>query len=156
MTFCREFLQRSGVAFFSAGIIFLAVSAGLLLFVFGGITDRLIPLFAVGAFLTLTMSQLGMVVHWRRELRNETSTRERHRCRTSLAINAIGTTLTASVLVIIIAAKSEGTWITILVVPCGIALLMEIKRYDAQLNSQPHDNYGFDSAQRLAEYAPAG
>ena len=49
---------------FSLGIIYLGLTAGLLLIVFGGITDRLIPLFAIGAFLTFTMSQLGMVVHW--------------------------------------------------------------------------------------------
>ncbi|MBV8091930.1 MAG: amino acid permease, partial [Acetobacteraceae bacterium] len=53
---------------FSVGIVFLSVAAAILLIVFGGITDRLIPLFAVGAFLTFTMSQLGMVAHWRREI----------------------------------------------------------------------------------------
>jgi amino acid transporter len=53
---------------FSVGILYLAIMAGTLLVIFGGITDRLIPLFAIGAFLTFTMSQAGMVVHWRREL----------------------------------------------------------------------------------------
>ena len=130
---------------FSVGIIFLAVSAGLLLFVFGGITERLIPLFAVGAFMTFTISQLGMVVHWRRELRGESSGRERHRHRTSLAINAIGTILTASALVIIIFSKfAEGAWITILIVPCVIVLLMEIKRYYVQLDSQLRESTPLD------------
>src|SRR3954453_7439894 len=130
---------------YSVGIIFLAVSAGLLLFAFGGITDRLIPLFAVGAFLTFTMSQLGMVVHWRRELSGEISPRDRHRHRTSLAINALGTILTALALVIIVVSKfMEGAWITILVIPCIIVLLIEVKRYYTHLDSQIHDNPPLD------------
>ncbi len=50
---------------YTAGILFLAGGAGLLLAAFGGITDRLIPLFAVGAFLSFTLSQAGMALHWR-------------------------------------------------------------------------------------------
>ena len=42
----------------------MTVLSALLLIIFGGITDRLIPLFAVGAFLAFTLSQAGMVVHW--------------------------------------------------------------------------------------------
>ncbi|HEX5279923.1 MAG TPA: hypothetical protein VFW28_07575 [Micropepsaceae bacterium] len=49
---------------YSVGIIYLTVTTGVLLIMFGGITDRLIPLFAIGAFLTFTLSQAGMVVHW--------------------------------------------------------------------------------------------
>src|SRR5689334_6452854 len=67
---------------YSVGILFLATAAALLLVAFGGITDRLIPLFAVGAFLAFTLSQAGMVVHWRRELRRAgdgTHAGERHR-----------------------------------------------------------------------------
>ena len=55
---------------FSMGILFLAGLAGLLLLAFRGITDRLIPLFAVGAFLAFTLSQAGMVMHWRKLLRS--------------------------------------------------------------------------------------
>jgi amino acid transporter len=51
---------------YSVGILFLATGAGGLLIAFGGITDRLIPLFAVGAFLSFTLSQAGMAAHWRR------------------------------------------------------------------------------------------
>src|SRR5690242_5409803 len=70
---------------FSVGILYLAVAAGMLLVVFDGITDRLIPLFAIGAFLTFTMSQAGMVAHWRRELRKASKSRARHSARVSLA-----------------------------------------------------------------------
>ena len=54
---------------YSLGILFLAVAAGILLVAFGGITDRLIPLFAVGAFLSFTLSQAGMAMHWTKALR---------------------------------------------------------------------------------------
>src|SRR5438045_5551189 len=86
---------------YSVGITYLALTAGLLLVVFDGITDRLIPLFAIGAFLTFTLSQAGMVVHWRRELRsNEQGHAHAHRLH--LAINAIGSMTTGAALVIIV------------------------------------------------------
>src|SRR5690349_14398584 len=115
---------------FSVGIIYLGVTAGILLAAFGGITDRLIPLFAIGAFLTFTISQVGMVMHWRRAIRRAQSARERAGQRTHFWINALGATVTAAALIIIVVAKFvEGAWITILVIPCVIALLLTIHRY---------------------------
>jgi amino acid transporter len=114
---------------FSVGIIYLGVTAGLLLFAFGGITDRLIPLFAIGAFLTFTISQIGMVVHWRSAMRRAGSG-NRNRQRAHFWTNAIGAAVTAVALVIIAVAKFiEGAWITIVVIPCVIALLLAIHRY---------------------------
>src|SRR5689334_4355558 len=69
---------------FSVGILYLAATSGFLLAAFNGITDRLIPLFAIGAFLTFTLSQTGMVMHWRRELRAASTARQRHKHRISL------------------------------------------------------------------------
>ena len=115
---------------FSVGIVFLMVTAGGLLALFGGITDRLIPLFAVGAFLTFTMSQLGMVAHWRRKGREEGSQRHWHR----LLINAVGAATTILALVIIVAAKFvEGAWIVALAIPLTVGLLIAIHRYYARL-----------------------
>jgi len=115
---------------FSVGILYLALTAGLLLIVFGGITDQLIPLFAVGAFLTFTLSQTGMVVHWRRELRNLRDASQRRRIRLHLAINALGAITTAVALLVIVVAKfTEGAWITVLVIPAVILLLRSIRRY---------------------------
>lgn len=111
---------------FSVGITYLAVCAGLLLFVFGGITDRLIPLFAVGAFLTFTLSQAGMVRHWRRLLQNQPRTSHR----LHLWINLLGAAVTALALLIIVVAKfSAGAWLTVLVIPGVIVLLKAIRRY---------------------------
>jgi amino acid transporter len=125
---------------FSVGIFYLAATAGLLLVTFGGITDRLIPLFAIGAFLTFTLSQAGMVIHWRRSRSTASGGHERHKARASLTINAIGAVTTGTALAIIIAAKFvEGAWITILVIPCVIVLLKTIRRYYDELNEQLRD-----------------
>jgi hypothetical protein len=126
---------------FSVGILYLAATGGVLLAAFGGITDRLIPLFAIGAFLTFTMSQTGMVVHWRRELQRAQDARVRHLHRVRLAINAVGAATTAVALAIIISAKFiEGAWITILTIPCIILLLKAIKRYYDELDLRLRDD----------------
>jgi hypothetical protein len=122
---------------YSVGIVYLGVTAGLLLVVFGGITDRLIPLFAIGAFLTFTMSQLGMVFHWRRELKHAGAGRAHHRHRVSLSINAVGASATAIAFAVIVVAKfTKGAWIIILALPCAILLLRLVKRYYAELDAQ--------------------
>ncbi|MBW0002050.1 MAG: APC family permease [Hyphomicrobiales bacterium] len=122
---------------FSVGILYLAVAAGLLLIAFGGITDRLIPLFAIGAFLTFTLSQLGMVFHWRGELGHATSGSVRHGQRLSLLINLVGASVTGVALVIIVVAKfMEGAWITVLVIPCVILLLKTINKYYVELDTR--------------------
>ena len=82
---------------YSEGIVILALMAASLLIAFGGITDRLIPLFAIGAFGAFTLSQAGMVGHW---LRNE----PRHNL-PSLILNGTGAVLTGLALAIVVATK---------------------------------------------------
>jgi amino acid transporter len=106
---------------FSGGIGFLALSAAALLIAFGGITDRLIPLFAIGAFLTFTLSQAGMAAHWRRQ---------EGRNRLRLAINTAGALVTALALGIITVAKFlHGAWIVLAAIPAAVATLVMIRRY---------------------------
>ncbi|MGA8598371.1 MAG: amino acid permease, partial [Bryobacteraceae bacterium] len=62
-----SFANRGRRLVYSQGIVVLAVLCGVILIVFGGVTDHLIPLYAVGAFLAFTLSQAGMVAHWQRE-----------------------------------------------------------------------------------------
>jgi amino acid transporter len=115
---------------FSIGILYLALAAGLLLTLFGGITEHLIPLFAVGAFLTFTLSQSGMVLHWRRLLAEEADPGKRRKIRTHLWTNAVGAATTGIALVVIVLAKfTQGAWITVLVVPAAILLLKSIRNY---------------------------
>ncbi len=115
---------------YTAGILFLALGAGTLLAMFDGITDRLIPLFAVGAFLSFTLSQAGMAVHWRR---GGTGNADRMR----MLVNGLGALTTGLALAIILVAKfSEGAWLTILVIPLTLLLLRLIHRYYRALERQ--------------------
>jgi amino acid transporter len=110
---------------FSVGILFLTLTSGLLLVAFGGITDRLIPLFAVGAFLAFTLSQAGMVMHWWKGRGGEGRSVRRH-----LVVNGAGAVTTAVALAVIIAAKFvEGAWITLLALPALIFLFRTFKNY---------------------------
>jgi amino acid transporter len=89
---------------FSHGIFALVSLSGILLVVFRGVTDALIPLFAIGALLAFTASQAGMVVHWRRK---GTATR-------SLLMNAVGALATGVTACVVLVSKfSEGAWITV-------------------------------------------
>jgi amino acid transporter len=121
---------------FSVGILYLAACSGSLLLIFDGITDHLIPLFAIGAFLTFTLSQTGMAVHWRRMIRDKEAKGRHAKDQTHFGINAVGATTTGLALVIIIVAKTEGAWITLLAIPCAIALLKVIRHYYDELESQ--------------------
>jgi amino acid transporter len=137
----RPFATAGRRLVYSVGIIYLAVTAGLLLILFDGVTDRLIPLFAIGAFLTFTMSQAGMVAHWRRELRNPRRTETRRRVLINLVINAVGAATTVTALAVIVIAKfGEGGWITIVAIPCVIVLHKAIKRYYRNIEGHLHDD----------------
>jgi amino acid transporter len=120
---------------YSVGIGFLAAGAAGLLILFGGITDRLIPLFAVGAFLAFTLSQAGMAAHWWRRL--HVSTSDHATVQLKLAINGFGALATGAALFIILAAKFvEGAWITLFVIPATIILLRGVRRYYDDLDRQ--------------------
>ena len=132
----RPFALAGRRLVFSVGILYLAAAAALLLVLFGGITDRLIPLFAIGAFLTFTLSQVGMVVHWRRAMRASSRTADR----VHLWINGVGAATTVVALVVIIVAKfADGAWITVVVIPIVIATLRLIHRYYARLDARARD-----------------
>ena len=91
------------------------VVGAVILVVFGGITDKLIPLFAFGAFGAFTLSQAGMVMHWRRLGRSYFKS-------PSLLINGFGALTTGAALIIIFLAKFvEGAWVTALIIPLFIA-----------------------------------
>ena len=104
------FAHRGRRLVYTQGILVLAGLSGALLYVFDGITDHLIPLFAVGAFLAFTLSQAGMVEHWRK-LGGEHSGK-------AMAINAAGAICTAVTLAVVLVSKfAEGAWVMVLLVP---------------------------------------
>lgn len=106
---------------FSAGIVALAAISILVLAAFGGRVEALIPLYAVGVFTSITLSQAGMVRHWLRE-RGDGWQR-------SIAINAAGAVATAIVAVIFAVAKfALGAWLVLIVIPLLIGLMAVIHR----------------------------
>jgi amino acid transporter len=118
----HAFAARGRRLVHSVGIMILAVLSGVLLIVFGGITDRLIPLFAVGAFGAFTLSQAGMVMHWRRTGGPGAAA--------ALVVNAVGAGATAGALVVILTAKFvEGAWITLVLIPAMLVLFTRIKQH---------------------------
>jgi amino acid transporter len=107
---------------YTYGIVILAVLCGGLLILFGGVTDRLIPLYAVGAFLAFTLSQSGMVVHWRRN-------RGPHWLKSAL-VNGLGALVTGVTVVVVLVAKfAEGAWITLLFIPLTIVFFVAVRRH---------------------------
>jgi len=109
---------------FTVGIVVLAILASLLLIVFRGSTDALINLFAVGVFMSFTLSQSGMVVHWWR-LRREDKTWLR-----SLIINGTGASATLVVAIVISTTKFlEGAWVVVLLIPLLVLLFLGISKH---------------------------
>ncbi len=108
---------------YSVGVLFLAGGSGALLLAFGGITDRLIPLFAIGAFASFTLSQAGMAAHWRRQ-------GGWRRQLPRFAVNLAGAVATGIALAVILVAKfTAGAWLTVIVVPATLLLLRATRRY---------------------------
>jgi amino acid transporter len=120
------FGRRGARLVYSRGIVLLSLLAGALLIAFGGITDRLIPLFAVGAFLAFTMSQLGMVGHWRAE--------GARRHWPALVLNGAGALATFAALVVIVVSKlTEGAWITLVLLGVLLALFRGVRAHFCSL-----------------------
>ena len=121
----RQFANRGDRLVFSNGIGILAIFSGLLVIAFGGDTSRLIPLYAVGVFLSFTLSQSGMVVHWLRERSNAHSNWKK-----SIIINAVGALATFMVFCVFIITKFiHGAWIVVLVIPVMVVLFKGIHRH---------------------------
>src|SRR5579863_1842167 len=118
----HAFAYRGRRLVYTYGIVVLAVLCGGLLILFRGVTDRLIPLYAVGAFLAFTLSQSGMVVHWRRN-------RGPH-WRKSALVNGFGALVTGITVVVVLVAKfAEGAWITLLFIPLTIVFFTTVRRH---------------------------
>jgi hypothetical protein len=114
---------------FSAGILLLGLLASVLLVIYRAQTHQLIPLYAVGVFISFALSQTGMVVHWRRS-------REMG-WRRSMIINGVGAAATAVVAVVIAGSKFvEGAWIALLAIPILVVLFERINHHYERVNEQ--------------------
>jgi amino acid transporter len=114
------FLLRGRRLLYSWGIYVLVALTALLLVVFGGITDRLIPLYAIGAFMAFTLSQAGMVMHWKRQ----------GKATLHMFVNGLGAVTTGITTVVVLVAKfMEGAWITMLLIAALILMMHTVKRH---------------------------
>lgn len=125
----RQLRNRGDRLVFSNGIFILSFVASLLIFVFEADLNRLIQLYLVGVFVSFTLSQAGMVQHWRK-------TKERG-WKKSLVINAVGATLTTVVLGVVIATKFKtGAWIVITATPILMYVMYSIHKHYMDHNAQ--------------------
>jgi amino acid transporter len=118
----QAFVLRGRRLVFAQGVYALAILTGALLIVFRGVTDRLIPLYAVGAFLAFTLSQAGMLVHWHRTGGDQ--------AKHSMVLNGIGALATGLTTAVVLVTKFvEGAWITVLLIPAMIFMMHAVRRH---------------------------
>jgi amino acid transporter len=123
----RVFLIRGRRLLYSWGIYVLVALTALLLIFFGGVTDRLIPLFAIGAFMAFTLSQAGMVMHWKRQ--GGSAMR--------MTVNAVGAFATGiTTLVVLVTKFAAGAWITALLVVVMILFMRAVNRHYVRVNKE--------------------
>ncbi len=120
----NQFAFRGDRLAFTTGIVFLALLAILLLIVFQGVTTQLINLYAVGVFLSFTLSQGGMVLHWWRLRRDHKGWLR------SMIINGLGSFTTFIVALVIASTKFlEGAWIVVILIPLLVMMFLAISRH---------------------------
>lgn len=125
----HAFVLRGRRLIFAQGVYALAFLTGTLLIIFRGVTDRLIPMYAVGAFLAFTLSQAGMVMHWKR-VGGPGSSRY-------MFVNGLGALATGiTTLVVLVAKFTEGAWITVLLVPALILMMRSVKRHYSRVTDE--------------------
>jgi amino acid transporter len=124
----RQFSFRGDRLAFTQGIVVLSIVAISLLVLFGGNTTALIPLYSVGVFVSFTISQGGMVVHW---LRERSAGWQRR-----LAINGTGAVLTALVAAIVIVAKAPPSLLVAVIIPVLVAMMLFIHRQYRRSNAE--------------------
>jgi len=125
----RQLMNQGDRLAFSNGIIGLSVFASVLLIAYGGDTHSLIPLYMIGVFVSFTLSQAGMVIHWKRL--------GGPGWKTSAAINGFGALVTGIVLVVVAITKTrEGAWIILLLIPVHVVLFRASRRHYEEVARQ--------------------
>jgi len=124
-----SFANRGRRLVYSEGILVLAILTCALLILFDGVTDRLIPLYAVGAFLAFTLSQAGMVKHWLKQ--------EGKRQWGNIFVNALGAVCTGITVVIVAVTKfADGAWVTVLLIPLMLMMMYKVRSHYNRVSSQ--------------------
>jgi amino acid transporter len=127
------FILKGRRLLFSHGIYALTGFTALILILFDGVTDRLIPLYAIGAFLAFTLSQAGMVRHWYKTM----DAQHRH---VKMFINGLGAVATGLSLIVILVTKFiYGAWVITLLVPFLIWVMNAVKRHYTRVKMETDD-----------------
>lgn len=133
----RQLHTRGDRLAFSNGIVLLAGAAGLLVWIYGADSTRLIQLYIVGVFVSFTLSQTGMVRHWNRHLRTERDAAKRRHMHRSRAINAFGAFFTGLVLVVVLATKfTHGAWVALLGMVIFYGTMTAIRRHYDRVSTE--------------------
>ncbi|HQZ35713.1 MAG TPA: APC family permease [Ilumatobacteraceae bacterium] len=137
----RQFANRGDRLVFSNGVIFLAAVASVLIIIFDGQINALIPLYAFGVFTGFTLSQTGMIMHHIRL--------KEPRWRLSLAINAIGAATTGIIAVIVVVSKfTEGAWIPAALIPIMVFFFHSIGQHYKRVKKSLAVPPGYKSPRR--------
>ena len=141
----RQLAYRGDRLAFSWGVVLLSAVAALLIVAFGGVTTLLIPLYSVGVFVCFTLSQSGMVLHWLRGREPGWWWR--------LAVNALGTVLTAVVLVVVASVKfTAGAWLVIILIPAIVGVMLVIHHLYARTSRQLAVRSGYVASAPVREH----
>jgi len=125
----RQFMNQGDRLAFSNGILVLSTFAAILIVAFRGDTQSLLPLYMIGVFISFTLSQAGMVIHWRRT--------QTPGWRSSAAVNGFGAVVTGVVLIIVTVTKTlEGAWIVLLLIPLIVAVFKATRRHYLHVAAQ--------------------
>ncbi len=145
----RYLALRGDKLVFSNGIVLLGVLAGVLLIIFGGITTKLIPLYAVGVFTSFTLAQSAMVRHWLKK--------RGVKWQFKLAINGLGAVVTGIVTVVVAVTKFiHGAWVILILVPIMVLTFRTIHKHYLDVKAQlDFDNYIHKDALKHTVIIPA-
>jgi hypothetical protein len=123
------FSLRAEQPVYRHGIVALAILAALLLVAVDGSTERLIPLFTIGVFVGFTISQTGLIRHWRR-------TRPSH-WRLRIVLNGAGAVMTAIAVVVFVTTKFlAGAWVVVITIPLLMVMFSRIEGYYKEVASE--------------------
>ena len=142
----RQLHTRGDRLAFSNGILFLAAAALAAIIAFRAQVTALIQLYIVGVFISFTLSQIGMVRHWTRLLRNETDPGVRRTMMRSRVINTIGFLATGTVLVVVLVTKFlAGAWIAVVAMSLLFMMMKMIRKH--------YDTVSLELEQQAAEHS---
>ncbi len=133
----RQLLTRGDRLGYTNGVVLLAVAALVLAWAFQAQTALLVQLYVIGVFLSFTVSQLGMVRHWGRQLAHTPGVRARQTVRTRRMVNLVGFVVTGLVAIVVLVTRfGQGAWVALLAIAAMVFVMSRIRRHYDQVASE--------------------